>query len=213
VLVLLPPSEGKTAPARGAPLRLDALAFAAELTPAREEVLAALDPALRGRPAARAGEVYTGVLFQALDLPALPASARRRVLIFSGLWGVVRPGDRIPAYKLPIGAKLPGLPALARFWRPQLDAALPDRGLVVDLRSAPYAAAWAPRRSDVLTVRGFRPDGAAVTHMVKAVRGRVARILLEAPRPPRSAEQAAELVAAAGLPAELNGSSLDVTWS
>ena len=38
VLVLLPPSEGKTAPASGAPLDLGALSFA-ELTAARERLL------------------------------------------------------------------------------------------------------------------------------------------------------------------------------
>jgi cytoplasmic iron level regulating protein YaaA (DUF328/UPF0246 family) len=210
MLVLLPPSEGKEPPRRGRPVDLGALAHADALTSARERVLDALDPALREAPAAAAAKVYTGVLFQALRLPELPAPARRRVLIFSGLWGVVRPGDRIPAYKLPIATKLPGVGPLAAHWRGPLRDALPDRGLVVDMRSGPYAATWAPRRAAVVTVRAFTPEGKVISHMVKATRGRVARILLEAPAPPRTPRQALDLVLAAGLRASLHDGSLDV---
>jgi cytoplasmic iron level regulating protein YaaA (DUF328/UPF0246 family) len=67
----------------------------------REQLLDALDPSLRGAPTAPAAEVYTGVLYQRLQLPGLPAKARRQVLIASMLWGVVRPDDRIPHYRLP----------------------------------------------------------------------------------------------------------------
>ena len=210
MLVLLPPSEGKEAPRRGRPVDLGALAFADALAPARERVLDALDPALRTAPTAPASRVYTGVLFQALGLPKLPAAARRRVLIFSGLWGVLRPGDRIPAYKLPIATRVPELGPLAAHWRPPLRDALPDRGLVVDMRSGAYAATWAPRRASVLTVRAFTADGRAISHMVKATRGRVARILLSAPTAPRTPAQALELVRAAGLDARLHAASLDV---
>lgn len=210
MLVLLPPSEGKAAPRRGTPVDLGALAFADALTPARERVLDALDPALREAPAARAAGVYAGVLFQALRLPELTAAARRRVLIFSALWGVVRPGDRIPAYRLPIGARLSAIGPLAAHWRGPLCDTLPDRGLIVDMRSGPYAAAWAPRAGRSLTVRAFTPDGKVISHMVKATRGEVARILLAAPTPPRTREQALELVTAAGWRASLAAGSLDV---
>jgi cytoplasmic iron level regulating protein YaaA (DUF328/UPF0246 family) len=210
VLVLLPPSEGKTQPRRGKPVELGALAYADALTPARAQLLDTLDPALRDAPAAAAAKVYTGVLFQVLRLPELPALARRRVLIFSGLWGVVRPADRIPAYKLPIAAKLPGAGPLAALWRGALREALPDRGLVVDMRSGPYSTAWTPRRATVLTVRAFTPEGKVISHMVKATRGRVARVLLEAPAPPRTPEQALELVLGTGLHASLTDGSLDV---
>jgi cytoplasmic iron level regulating protein YaaA (DUF328/UPF0246 family) len=212
VLVLLPPSEGKTAPRRGRPADLDALVHPA-LTPAREALLDALDPALRQARATKASAVYTGVLFQHLRLPELPARARNRVLIISALWGVVRPDDRIPAYKLPIGDGLDGFPPLAAYWRPQLEAVMPDSGLILDLRSGAYAAAWKPRRAAVLGVRAFvERDGARtpVSHMVKATRGTVARIALEASPPPRTPAAVAELVAAAGHRVELTGDTLDV---
>jgi cytoplasmic iron level regulating protein YaaA (DUF328/UPF0246 family) len=212
VLVLLPPSEGKAAPRRGRPVDLASLTFP-ELAAAREAVLDALDPALRDARAARASQIYTGVLFQHLRLPELPLRARRRVLIASALWGVVAPDDRIPAYKLPIGDRLPGFPPLAGYWRPRLEEVLPDSGLVLDLRSGAYAAAWTPRRASVLGVRAFVERGGTrtpVSHMVKATRGTVARIALEASPPPRTPAAVAALVEAAGHRVELTDATLDV---
>jgi uncharacterized protein len=58
MLVLLPPSEGKTAPAAGAPVDLAALAFAAELTEPRRKLLGALEALARvprGRAVAMLG--------------------------------------------------------------------------------------------------------------------------------------------------------------
>lgn len=241
MLILLPPSEGKTAPDTGAPVDLAALAHP-ELTAPRERVLGALirtsgqksarraldalglspgqagelrrNAGLREAPAAPAAAVYTGVLFERLDLPSLPATARAHVLISSALWGVVRPDDRIPAYRLSISARLPRLPGLASFWRPHLTRALPDAGLVVDLRSGGYAAAWRPTNAAVVGVRAFTADGKVVTHNVKSVRGDVARALLTAPRAPASPEDVAGIAAAAGHDAVLErqgaGWTLDV---
>jgi uncharacterized protein len=234
VLVLLPPSEGKTAPATGAPVDLAELSHPA-LTKPRERILntlirvsggregtalkalelskgqageLAVNQALRSAPAAPAAEVYTGVLFERLRLPEIDAAARERVLIASALWGVVRPDDRIPAYRLSIGARLPRTPNLAAFWRPYLRKVLRDEGLIVDLRSGGYAAAWAPKAAERVTVRAFTPDGKVVSHMVKATRGDVARVLLG--HSPTTPAEVAEIVRAAGHTVDLNGTNLDV---
>jgi cytoplasmic iron level regulating protein YaaA (DUF328/UPF0246 family) len=228
VLVLLPPSEGKRAPEAGDPVDPAALIHP-ELESARERVLAALerlargprrralealglspgqateldrDAALRTAPAAPAGEVYTGVLFQHLDLgtlaPEALARAREHVLVASALWGVVALEDRIPAYRLSIGARLPALRAvkgLAAWWRPRLAAVLPDEPgrLVVDLRSGAYAAAWRPVAATAVEVKASTAEGKPISHMAKAVRGTVARRLLEADRPPAAPGDVAEL--------------------
>ena len=218
MLILLPPSEGKTAPAEGEPLELDSLAFAAELGERRAALLDALealggvsvgravkalaiskgqagevavDAALREAPAAPAAEVYSGVLYDRLRLPELPARARRRVLIASALWGVVRPEDRIPYYRFSAKARLPRIGPVAAWWRQALAAALPDRpgDLVVDMRSGAYAAAWKPRQATLLAVRAFSESGGKrkpVSHMAKAVRGEVARALLQAKQMPKT---------------------------
>jgi uncharacterized protein len=215
MLVLLPPSEGKAHPEAGEPVDLGALAFANELGERREQLLDAFDPGLREAPAAPAAEVYTGVLYKRLNLPELPAKARRQVLIASALWGFVRPEDRIPYYKFPPKTRLEGIGAPAAYWRPALAEALPDTDgdLVVDMRSGAYSTFWKPQRATLLPVRAFsEEDGQrkAVSHMAKAVRGDVARVLLEAKKPPGDPEGAAAIVEAAGFTVELNDGNLDV---
>ncbi len=208
IRVLLPPSAGKTTPA-GGPVNLDTLAFAAPaVTKRRERLLRALK--LTGAPAGPAAEVYTGVLYGQLRLAELE-SAWDRVLIASALFGVVAPGDRICAYTLDMGAKVPRLrESLTAYWRPALARTLPDEpGLVLDLRSGSYAAAWRPRRATLLGVRAVTLEGKAVTHMVKAARGVVARIVLQAD--PETPEDILALVRAAGLQAELDQSRSMIT--
>lgn len=209
MLLLLPPSQGKASPERGRRVGLSTLAYP-RLREARERLIDAVDPALRRAPAIPAAELYTGVLFEALHLADLPWDG---VLISSALWGVVRPGDRIPAYRLDMSARPAGIGSLTAYWREPLRAALPDRGLVLDLRSGSYAAAWRPRRATHLTVRGFTeaPDGTrtVVTHMVKRVRGEVARLVLRAGGAERP-QEVAEILSAAGLRVELGEGVLDV---
>jgi cytoplasmic iron level regulating protein YaaA (DUF328/UPF0246 family) len=229
VLVLLPPSEGKRAPDAGAPVDLAALSFP-ELTERREKALRSLvklasganrkralehlglsagqaaeldrDAQLPTAPAAPAGEVYTGVLFQHLDLPTLTpaqvARAHEHVLVASALWGVVSLDDRIPAYRLSIGARIPALTrsGLAAYWRPALAKALPDEPgqLVVDLRSGGYAAAWRPKHATLVEVKASTAEGKPISHMAKAVRGTVARGLL---KERRAATEPAQVAAVA----------------
>ncbi len=242
MLILLPPSEGKCAPAKGDPVDLESLAFAAELGERRAGLLNALerlgraprkraiealaisagqagevevDAALRGAPAAPAASVYSGVLYERLGLAKLPAGARRRVLIASALWGVVRPEDPIPYYRLSAKARLPKIGPIAAYWREALAGALPDEegSLVVDMRSGAYAAAWKPKRAELLGVRAFSEQAGKrrpVSHMAKAVRGEVARALLQAKKAPEDPEAAATLAEAAGFRVELSGGYLDV---
>jgi cytoplasmic iron level regulating protein YaaA (DUF328/UPF0246 family) len=166
---------------------------------------AARNATLREAPAAPAHEVYTGVLYEHLGLGELPGE---NVLIASALWGFVRPSDRIPAYRLSMGAKLPRIPSLAALWRDPLRKALPDEGLIVDLRSGAYAAAWKPKHATVVGVRAFS-EGKVVSHNVKATRGDVARILLSGPEP-ATPEEVLARVREAGLSADLSGDNLDV---
>src|SRR6201990_2212416 len=240
--ILLPPSEGKTAPPSGAPVQLEALAFAGELTESRRKLLAALgalaglpldraasmlavskgqagevavDAALASAPAAPAAQIYTGVLYDRLRLPELPKRAQGRVLIASALWGVLRPGDEIPYYRFSAKAKLDGIGGLAAFWPPALAEALPDKPgtLVVDMRSGAYSAAWKPKRATLLSVRALsevKGKRKPASHMAKAVRGEVARALLESKKPPESREAAAAIAEAAGFTVELGSGNLDV---
>jgi cytoplasmic iron level regulating protein YaaA (DUF328/UPF0246 family) len=174
VLLLLPPSEGKTpAPDGGTPVDLAALSGADALTGQRQAVLAALARTSAGadahqvlgvgaslaaeverntrlltEPAAQAACVYSGVLYAAAGLADVATTRRAdAVRIISGLWGAVSPADRIPAYRLSMAVDLPGIGKLAAAWRGPLAAALDARSagdVVVDCRSATYLAAWKP---------------------------------------------------------------------
>lgn len=219
MLILLPPSEGKAPPAPGPPLDLETLAFPDALNRVRARLMRALarTQPLATAPAAPSAEVYTGVLYGRLDLPSIPAGDG--VLIASGLWGLLRPGDRIPYYKLPLDARVPRLRGtLAALWRAPVARALapldtPDE-LIVDTRSGGYASVWKPRAATVLAVRAFRvhPDGSRqpISHMAKASRGDVARALLTAGRPAESPDEVADVARAAGLDVELADGVLDV---
>jgi uncharacterized protein len=226
VLILLPPSEGKTAPAPGRrSVDLSKLSWP-ELTPARTEVLENLakisdhpealarlkvGPSLAAEvqanvrlltaPAATAVSVYTGVLYDELNFSGLSVRARRRahssVLIFSALWGVLRPGDLIPQYRLPMAAKIPEHSSLATFWRQQLTPVLEPLagGLIVDCRSASYQAAWSPLSTStehvlVTVYREIRGRRTVVSHFAKLTRGQLARFLLERPGNPPKTPQA-----------------------
>ncbi|WP_238695114.1 YaaA family protein [Ornithinimicrobium flavum] len=215
VLILLPPSESKATRARGASLRWDRLS-SPELTEPRQQVARALAAAsaridapvvlsvsatlgedvarnlrLGSAPTLPARELYTGVLYDALDLAGLdPASSRRataRLRVVSALYGLVRMTDRLAPYRLAMGVNLPGVGPLASFWRPHLAPVLTGaagRGLVVDTRSSTYAAAWSPRGS--LAERWVQVKVPGATHMAKHTRGLVARALVGAPSDPRT---------------------------
>ena len=222
MLVLLPPSEGKAASESGPSLALDSLSLPG-LSAARERAVDALiavstgDPdtaaavlgltpglrgelarnaALRTAPALPAGELYTGVLYDALGLATLDAAAYARaeesLLVFSGLWGALRISDRVPPYRCSGGVKLPPLGALGGYWRGPLGEVMPavaGDGLVLDLRSTAYAALWRPAgepASRTATVRVLHERVVAgvskrsvVSHFNKATKGRLVRDLLE----------------------------------
>ncbi|MEU1477987.1 peroxide stress protein YaaA [Streptomyces sp. NPDC005760] len=239
MLVLLPPSEGKASSGRGAPLKLESLSLPG-LNDSREAVLDALvelcagdeekarevlglSEGLRGEVAKNvelrtagarpAGEIYTGVLYDALDLASLDTAAKRRagrsLLVFSGLWGAVRVTDRIPSYRCSMGVKLPGLGALGGHWRAPMASVLAEAagdGLVLDLRSSAYAAAWKPKgevAGRTATVRVLHaPTRKVVSHFNKATKGRMVRSLLSAGAAPAGPAELVEVLRELGYVVE-----------
>ncbi len=224
MLILLPPSEGKAPAARrGRPVDLASLSFPG-LTAARAGLIDALattsaapdalrligvgaslageverNTRLRAVPARPAIEVYTGVLYAALDWSQLTGAARRRgarsLVIVSALWGAVRPGDRIPPYRVGLCSDLLGGPGAGaptlrpeRVWPSvlgaELAAAAGDR-VIVDCRSEGYARLWRPageqagRTAAIRVVRDGPTGRSVVSHMAKHARGEVAAFLLE----------------------------------
>ncbi|WP_237233597.1 YaaA family protein [Rothia nasisuis] len=154
MLILFPPSEGKSAALGGAPVELGELSFPA-LTGAREAVVDELvrvsrgegaaeqlkvgksllaevqrNTRLWGEPAQAAAKVYSGVLYEAFDYEGLDVASRVRAesstVIISAVWGAVRLRDCIPAYRLSMGTKLGEIGDLAKFWKGELGEALDE---------------------------------------------------------------------------------------
>ena len=227
MLILLPPSAGKTAPITGVPVDLEALSFP-ELTGARRRVgqslilasrrknaLVALaagpslsdevnrNTTLWGNAAAPSAQVYTGVLFEAAGAGEWTVDTLRRaserVRIFSALWGVLSPVDRIPAYRLGMGTALGRIGPLTAFWRKQLVTTLDreaDGHLVIDCRSSDYAAAWRASHSQSLAVRVERElngKRAVVSHNAKHTRGLLTGALVAARVEPTNGDEIAHI--------------------
>lgn len=242
MLILLPPSERKSVPTAGEPVDLSSLSFP-EITNERREMLAALvrlcrmDPLsamatlglgprqaddirlnaeLTQSPTARADEIYTGVLYEALALSTAETAVVRRaentLLIVSSLWGLLRPSDRIPAYRLGGGVSMPGLGRTSSFWRPVLPDLLSTVAtgqLMVDLRSSTYVSFWRPGpelTDTTVTVRVLHErDGhrTVASHFNKATKGHLVRALLDDNAQPSSPKELALVIDRLGWHTEI----------
>ena len=124
-----------------------------------------------------------GVMYRAMSFPDLPTGAQRRLLengiIFSGLFGLLRPDDLIPNYRLKMDAKVEGIGKVSAYWRETLSATLntllTDQA-VWNLLPSAHADAWDDaetyaRMIRVKWVREVDGERKPVTHGVKDLRG------------------------------------------
>jgi cytoplasmic iron level regulating protein YaaA (DUF328/UPF0246 family) len=154
LLLLLPPSEGKSE-AGGKPAwqpasgrfgqalgeRRAAVAAALAAVGGGDEVLLgvggkhlerarAANQTLVGAPSAPAARRYTGVVWDHLDLASLTPTQRRRasssIAVVSGLLGVTGIDDPVPDYRIKMGASLPPLGKLSTWWRPAVSEVLAE---------------------------------------------------------------------------------------
>jgi uncharacterized protein len=123
----------------------------AQLNVARYTAWSTRFTAANSRPAALAfnGDVYTGL--QAATLGAADWTwAQRHLVILSGLYGLLRPLDKLQPYRLEMGTRLPapgGAKDLYGYWGDRLADALNERQsgerapVVVNLASQEYSRA------------------------------------------------------------------------
>lgn len=247
--MLLPPSEGKTQPTTGDPLDLaslssPSLARTRELISrtlmrmsSGNVSLAAkrlglgpsqLDEVQRNArlfdaPTARADAVYSGVLYEAWSPSTASqesqAHADATVAIASALFGLVRPTDFIPAYRLSAGVTLPRLGVVDARWRQPLGkaiAAAVGDGMLVDLRSGAYISLHKPAgelAERTATVRVLTEnDGVrtVVSHFNKATKGRLVRAICDERIDVDSPDALAAALRDVGWRVEQAGARLDV---
>jgi hypothetical protein len=187
--------------------------------------------ALRTTPTLPAIERYTGVMYDAIEHRTLDAGARevfgQSVIIMSGLFGMVRPFDMIPAYKLKMGGKVMRGKSCAVIWKKLLTKSLADSvqgGVVWDLLPNEHSAAWDPsaityeKRFTVKFVeRNVDGQLKTVNHWSKLLKGALIRHLVSNEEAAGSAESALDLVRGFSHPegyeynSELTTTSDDVT--
>ncbi|MFT4148116.1 MAG: peroxide stress protein YaaA [Micrococcaceae bacterium] len=228
MMILLPPSEGKTQATGSQKLDLSSLSFP-ELTKDREKVLTTLikvsqqknslevlgvgkslaseierNSHLLNEPVAPAHQIYTGVLYDALDFnsltPAEKKKATEHIFIQSALWGLISLADAIPAYRLSMGTKLGRLGNLSTWWKKELTQKIKGIGhdeLFIDCRSGTYQKAWPTPPQQTVLIKPFemvKGKKKVITHMAKQARGLVARELIESRAKLESIEDVAKVL-------------------
>lgn len=231
MIIVLPPSETKTRPASGPALDLGGLHDARRLAEPRSTMLRAAQrtahsprgmvdlgiPAgspellermvqLEEEPTAPALDVYSGVLYDALD-GARPQQ-EGQVLVTSALFGVVDAADRIPAYRLSAGSRVSRLGTAGSWWRTRLavqSSAISRRGgLIIDCRSGAYRSMMPITGAvEVSAVREVKGRRSVISHEAKRYRGVLAALLLREASTPREVSEVVE-IARTALPDELS---------
>ncbi|MEO7006672.1 MAG: peroxide stress protein YaaA [Terrimesophilobacter sp.] len=233
MLILLPPSESKRdGGGPDTRLRLAELGYRSLSAP-RKQALTALtslakdftemgralklgprqhDELVRNRRVTRSPVIgaldrYTGVLYEALDATTLSPEARQfaagHLVIHSALFGLLRPDDPIPAYRLSSNSRLPGL-SLHELWSAPIAAALAAQpGLILDARSESYVklGPTPPERSLFLRVVSEDNQGRrrALNHFNKKGKGAFVRALLRAGIDHANADSMVSWAADAGI--------------
>lgn len=144
-----------------------------------------------GSPLMSALERYSpGVMYKAMDFSSLPTGAQRRLLengiIFSGLFGLLRPDDLIPNYKLKMDATLPKLGKISAYWKPELSKLLNrtlEGQVVWNLLPGIHEDAWKDDRTykEMIVVRFVdekKGKRTTVSHGVKPLRGKLVNFIV-----------------------------------
>lgn len=240
-MILLPPSEGKADATGKQKLDFKKLSFP-ELTVQRQELVAAVvamangptakcrtalsisakqdfeierDQKLLTAPVGPAWSVYTGVLYDAIDIGSLNAKAKSKFesenFVVSALFGLINVTDRIPAYRLSGDTVVPKFASLTKFWSEAITKAISSHDdFVIDLRSGIYVKLGPTSKeiSDQVVVPRIMqkmPKGApkVVSHSNKATKGRLVRALAQSTKSATSVAQVAELAAKVALDVEI----------
>lgn len=147
-------------------------------------------------PTLPANQLYRGVMYEAINWSTLPAKVRERLnrqtLIFSGLFGLLRPTDLIPPYKLKMTANIGGMVGkVVNFWRVAISEILRRelKGKVIwDFLPDAHKRVWdgsgeIQARHQVKFVKRVVRSGVAewktISHHSKALKGALVRYLVE----------------------------------
>lgn len=119
-------------------------------------------------------KAYQGAQYKAIDADALEEESldflHDHLYIMSGLYGLVRPLDKIGLYRLPMAVKLES-EALHHYWREPFKTTLKDK-TILNLASKEYALAL-DQSLDIIEIKFDK----AASHTVKTLRGLMVKYL------------------------------------
>ncbi len=210
-IILLPPSEGKaTGGDASTKWTVDAGVFGAALASQRHTIVEQLrkvkggDQKLLGvggphllraqsvntslfSPSFPAWQRYTGVVWDHLDLASMTAAKRKsftqRIVVPSGLAGLVRADDPLPDYRLKMGARFAPFGLMSKWWRDAMTEALvamAKKRTVIDVLPNEHRAALTMDNiAGIVRVDLVAHSGGIVGgHNAKAAKGLLAQHLL-----------------------------------
>jgi cytoplasmic iron level regulating protein YaaA (DUF328/UPF0246 family) len=147
----------------------------------KEEEIKKYQSDLFSLPTMNAIERYDGVAYDYLDFDSLSKEEKsylnQQTIIFSNLFGPLRGGDSIPAYKLKQGATIKGT-ATEKVYKEASSDALDELfkdELILDLRAGYYEKFYTLNQP-FITMK-FLKGGKSVSHWAKAYRGKVLRTI------------------------------------
>ncbi len=94
-------------------------------------------------------DAFRGDIYSGLQVGSWSAAdrdyAHKHLVILSGLYGGLRAGDGISAYRLEMGYKLPGGQTMYKFWSDKLSGIIrPETTLLINLSAVEYTKALLP---------------------------------------------------------------------
>lgn len=133
-----------------------------------------------------AGDTYTGLLAESLDAGDMDY-AQDHLRILSGLYGALKPLDRIQPYRLEMGSRLKNKagPTLYAYWGDRVGTALDkaSNGVVVNCASTEYFKATGKNMVSRVITPAFKEERADGLKMIgffaKKARGSMARYMIQ----------------------------------
>ena len=163
-----------------------------DLATLNRERFQAFEEASSSRNSKQAAFAFNGDTYQGLEAATLSAKdldyAQDHLRILSGMYGVLRPLDRIQPYRLEMGRKMKvkGSETLYDFWGERIGAALDvvaDGAPVINLASTEYFKATGKRMVSQVITPAFKEDRDGDLKMIgffaKKARGMMARFIVQ----------------------------------
>lgn len=124
------------------------------------------------------GDIYSGLQVDSFDKKDIEF-AQKHLLIFSGLYGILKPLDEVSPYRLEMGYKLPNkkYSSLYKYWGDKLSTLINKKDLVINLTSVEYGKVIIPKldKNKIITPVFYTYSPSTHKNTTVAVHSKIAR--------------------------------------